>query len=249
MATETITAVTINPAKDTTHLSKSIDLVELSVSTLEVRTDEDYVAAGQALNRIAAAEKQVEDFFGGDRDMAFRLHRSICDKINLFKRPLAKYRDAITLKMGNWKRQQILADQERQRKAEAVAAEIQRKADTEARNLIKRGFVQEAAQVVQAVSEMTAPTPMERPTPKLEGVRESMPWVGEVADPMALLKAIVEGKVPLMHNVAVKGVVQEVCLVEFNSTVINQMAKKMEKEFKWPGCAAKQELRFGGKRS
>jgi len=76
-----------------------------------------------------------------------------------------------------------------------------------------------------------------------------MPWIGAVNDPMALIKAIAAGEVPLMHSVAVKGVVQEVCLIEFNQTVINQMAKKLQGEFKWPGCSAHQEIRFSGRKS
>ena len=87
--------------------------------------------------------------------------------------------------------------------------------------------------------------------PVAAGVGERRPWVARVTDPMVLIRAVAEGKVPLMHTIPVRtkvngkfqDVMTAVPVVEINMSVLHYAAKRLGMEnIGFPGAVGERDF-------
>ena len=130
----------------------------------------------------------------------------------VLKRSLSAYQDA---------------EQKRQRE-EAARIEAEQKAAeeesrlAEAEELEKAGEHEAAAQVLDEPI-VTAPPPAPAASaPKVKGVSMRETWSAEVVDLLKLVKAVAAGTVPL-------------AAVQANGKVLNEQARSLKAELRWPG--------------
>lgn len=60
-------------------------------------------------------------------------------------------------------------------------------------------------------------------------------WKMKVTDPMALIKAVAEGKVALEHTIKSKGKTKKVTILNINEPLLRSLVRKLKNEFHCPG--------------
>lgn len=80
--------------------------------------------------------------------------------------------------------------------------------------------------------------------PAIAGLGEAYPWGAVIEDPMELIKAVADGRVPLIQEVIKKGVPEMKPIILIDESVVTYLAKRYEKDLNLPGCKAKQGLQF-----
>jgi len=224
--------------------------IEAVAKRFEVNSEAAYTEATALIQNSAAIIARVEGFFETDKNLAHRLHASICEKIRSITAPWRAVRPIIEPKMRRFRADQAeakrLADLKIQRENEAkehaareVAAKIQREADAEAARLRDVGQMrlaketqqQGTAKAVEVVfaaaqlAEIGTVLPDVRPA---GGPGESRPWQAEVTDLKAMCAAIGRGEIPLTYEMPKRGGGSEmVPLVEPNMALLNYLAKRM----------------------
>jgi hypothetical protein len=212
---------------------------------LNVDSEETYVIAARMIQESAACIAKVEEFFEEDKSLAYRLHKSITEKVAKFTMSWRTVRPTLEPRMKKFRQEQerIRLEEERRLarqaeearlKAEAEAAEVRRKAEEEAAALRRQGEMRAAREVVAGATEQAqqvvdtanaleeigtiAPSP-----PKLAAVGESRPWVAEIVDSRKLLRAIADDDLLLSQEDMdkLKAVLQP---------ILNRIAKRMGKE-------------------
>lgn len=137
-----------------------------------------------------------------------------------------------------------LGEERRRRQQEELnrAAEQQRKDNEKAARVAAlSGDVERASQILQENRTVRAPVIMPTAT-KLEGTSIRDEWTAECKDPMALLRAVAEGKVRMMHSIAVRGKgTMEVPVFVVNDAVLKFYATKLQKNLDWPGVEVKHD--------
>lgn len=87
------------------------------------------------------------------------------------------------------------------------------------------------------------------PPAKVEGIGERRPWGAEVFDANLLIKAVAEGKFPLMHLIPQRGGPDKmVPIIEINQAVIDHYARRQQDSMAIPGCRAVQGFGFSVKK-
>lgn len=218
---------------------------------LQVVDDESYAIAAAMIQKEVRWGASVDTFFDSGREQANKLHKWFTSTISNLKAGYS-VRPILEIRMKAYKRKQederIAREREQARiaeearlKAEDEARRIQAEADAEAARLRQLGEMRQAREVVATAAEQATAVvehadslaelgTIEPAAPKLAGVSDSRPWVGEVVDIKALCKAIGDGVIPLewLTPVRLQGE-QMVPLVTVDQTVLNHIAKRMGK--------------------
>lgn len=132
------------------------------------------------------------------------------------------------------------------RRLEAAALELKRQGDMKA----ARALQEQAAATVEKVAEIQEQAEIasevfheSAPAPKLAGRTEKWPWVGKPVDAMVLIRAIAAGEYELFHDIPVRGGgTERAPILEFNNSVIQYYAKRLEANARIPGVEFKEEL-------
>lgn len=226
-------------------LASSPDAAVAAASRLEVRDEESYAIAARMIQESAACIAKVEEFYEAEKNLAYRLHKTITEKVAKFTASWGTVRPALEPKMKRFRQEQERIRQEEERRlareaeqarlrAEAEARRIQAEADQKAAELRRQGEMRAAREVVNTATEQAtqmmgqadaladlgtiAPSP-----PKLAAVGESRPWVAEIVDSRKLLRAIADDDLLLSQEDMdkLKAVLQP---------ILNRIAKRMGKE-------------------
>lgn len=240
---ELIGTFTIDLTKSSSSITVDLASTELASRELQVNSEQAFENAAALVAVCAKRAEQVASFWEHDRDLAHQLHRSITGKISALQAPWIKIRASLEAKMKAWRTAQERERQKREQEERQRADEERRKVEEQARALKMAGEYGLAKQVVQEAETAIAPSSVQPFAPKSESVTEKWPWIGEVNDLMALIKAIAEGTVPLEYEI--KGEMRPLLNVDQN--VLNHLARTRQGDFSIPGCSAKQDLRFSRK--
>lgn len=219
---------------------------------LQVVDEGSYAVAAAMIQKEARWGASVDAFFDGGREQANRLHKWFTSTISSMKAGYA-VRTTLEPRMKAYKRQiedeRIARERELARQAEQARIEAEREAkkiqdaaDAEAARLRQVGEMRQAREVEAQATEQAAAIVEQADSladlgtiapaaPKVEGVFDSRPWVGEVVDIKALCKAIGDGTIPLRWSTPVRGrtINEMLPLVIVNQSVLNQIAKRMGK--------------------
>lgn len=240
--TQPIAALT---ERDTAHLEREVAKYQLSIANFVIETEQHYTDAGEMLRVVATRRKEAYDFLTEDIEAANKLHKSLTKKRNALAEPWDKIRAKIESVMRAAKLKWEKEAEEARAEAEKAAAQLVKTAQREARKIAETGDIQRARQMIEEAKAIAAlPAQIEATAPKVEGIKVPEKWTGVCGDVMALVKAVAEGKIPLMHETRVKGVPQQECLFVVNQRILDQMADRQHEAFQWPGCTSKRDIEF-----
>jgi len=186
--------------------------------------------ANEVLAVIAEGKKIVEDYWNPKVSAAHGLHKMLTTARGEFTKRFDSLRERLERPMKAFRRAQDEEKARQQREIDRAAEALRKRKEAEARELMKQGQVAAAKEMKEEARAIVAPV-LAIDTPKLEGTRESRPWVVTVVDPMALVIAIAEGKVSIE---AIK---------EFNLGWLKRRASE-QNGLNYPGVSAEQDYSF-----
>ena len=216
----------------------NIDRLELVIKQFEeagVHSDLEMERANEILAVIAEGKGRVEDYWNPKVSAAHGLHKMLTTARGEFTKRFDALRERLERPMKSWRREQAEEAARRQREIDLAAETLRKAKEAEARQLMKQGEVAAAQELKQEARAIVAPV-LATETVKLDGTRESRPWVVTVENPMALVQAVAMGKVSI-----------EV-IKEFNAGWLKRMATAMNDkqtfELSYPGVKAEQDYSF-----
>lgn len=201
--------------------SQALEISE-QAKTLKVLDEETYIEASEMLRTLKTMKSKVTDFFAPMKAKSYAAWKEICAKENEAVRPLDEADKLVRVEAGKYLEEQERIRKEAQRKAEEearIAAEKEKqKLLEQAIKAEERGKAEKAEALIEKaesvyVEPVIIPSAVEK-TSRLENgsvTRKSDIQV-IVVDPVLLIKAIAENKVP-------------VSVVEFKLNAIKNWAK------------------------
>lgn len=236
--------VTIDLTQDLTNLTTEKETLTLASQQIQVVDDDSMNAAAQMVARCAAILKAIDKSkVSENKAMAHRLHKSLSTQVNEAKKPFEDARELLEGKIVPYRLTQkaelAAQEQELSEEAERVRKDLLSKAT----KLRKQGRIADAQRLEEQAEHLMSPI-LADAAPEIEGVSERTPWKAEIIDPMALIIAIAEGRVPLVHQIIVAGETREEPLVYFNHKVLDYLARTRMKDFDVPGAKAYTDLQL-----
>jgi hypothetical protein len=181
-----------------------------------------YDQAGELLMYAKGMRKKITQYFKGIKDPINAARNEILRKEEEALAPLEAIEKSILgPRMSAFTMEQDRLRRIEEQKAQAEAYRLQQEAQLAAAVEAEKGGDKQMAEAI--ISEPIVVAPVSVPVfeqPKGLSSRET--YKGECIDIRALVQGIIDGKVPITA-------------VEANSTVINQAARAMKSELKWPG--------------
>jgi len=225
-----------------------LDRLEIASSATEIKSHEDYERAGEVLVRIATITKklregdQEENFPGLDKLVASsrEAYEAALKTRNFFLEKCNKLRQRYEQTMEAYR----LIEEEKHRKLTAVLESTAKRTrstlEKEATQAARAGLIDQAAGLMQQRDLIPEKPTLEAPDFRLKNIAQTEEYEITITDPMALLKAIAEGKVPF-SSVVMK---QETPLVDFRISAIKAAVKSMGDAFDWPGVKVKKGFSY-----
>lgn len=192
-----------------------------------ISSQEQYIASAGRLQNIKALQKKVADAFDPHIKRAYDAHKALVAEKNTHLSPLTEAE-------GHIKRAVLaytLAEEAKRREAEAKLQEEARKEreklEAQAAKAAEKGKTEKAAALQERASAVVAPI-VAPSMPKVSGISTRITYKAEVTSKITLLKAIVEGKVPLVA-------------VDINMAFLNTQARALKETLEYPGVKVVQE--------
>lgn len=192
-----------------------------SLSLVVVTDPETAKAADERRKHIVNLEKRVAEYWGPIKTSAHKTWKGLCAKEAEMLEPLAVKKAKQIVLAKTWAEEQEKIRREAEEKAQAEAKRLaEEEALKTAEELEKGGMKVEAEEVIGniEVPQVTVQTSV----PSGLGQMLKNNYSAQVTDIMALAKAVIEGKVPVM---AIQG----------NDVFLNGQARMLKETMKWPG--------------
>lgn len=126
--TEQVVAVVPQPAgtrtEDEMVLAREVSDIELRAEAVVIENDDDYRAAGEFGVTLKTKAAEVMEFFKPMKDLAYKAHKSVCDREKAVLAPLKSAEATLKKAMGAYS-----AEKERKRREEEAA--VRRAAEAE----------------------------------------------------------------------------------------------------------------------
>ena len=206
------------PAPNKTgKVGAQVDAISALASSIIIANQEAYENAAQVLIDIKSHKKKVEELFGPQAKAAYDAWQTSLAQKKKFMKPLQDAEKVIKEKVSDYEIEQERLERERIEAAakEAALAEAEMKAELDAQ--IEEAEDEEEKEILmESRDEVYVPIVTPKPTIKKSTALASQKDIKiEVTDPIALLKAVVNGKLNLDINK----------LVNFKVGVIKSYAK------------------------
>lgn len=230
---------TVITKEDAVHVGKSIAPIEkgleeklreriTNLQIIKVVDAETHRLAGERWKEIIAAEKEWDKYWEEDVENAHKTWKGLVAKRDALKVSLAAKKLEQTNSAKAWKMEEDRKTAELQRKAQEEARkQAQDEAMAKAAALEKEGRVEEAAAVIGSPIQTPAVV-VQSSVPKGFGGMTRTTWSAKVTDMMALVKAVAEGKAPIQ-------------CIEANMVFLNAQARAMHEALAYPGVVAEEK--------
>ena len=206
------------------EVETALDLALEAAPLIDVRTEDDYRRAIQAISTLATARDEARAFWQQYTGPAFRAHRLLTAAQTTMEAPANERETELRQRTGAWYAEQEhkrKAEERRQQEESAAAERAER--ESQAQALEEQGAAAEAADVRSAPN--TAPpvtVPRRTFLPEVAGVTQAQVWTAEVTDLRKLVAAVAAGSVPLKA-------------VKADTRFIRSQASRLQEEMQWPG--------------
>lgn len=188
-----------------------------------VKDDESFQKAGRVLLVIKDIRKEINATFDPIITKAFAAHREAVGQKRKVEAPLIEAEGIIKPRMAAYHDEQ---ERKRREEEERLRQEAIRKAEEEqlqdAVSAEQSGMGDLAESIIDGPAYVPTIVVPQTQSAKVEGVSFRENWKAEVFDPKALLKAIMDGRVPM--NV-----------IEWNMTALNGLARSLKGQMNYPG--------------
>jgi len=214
-----------------------------------IETDEDYQSCVALATEAAKREKVISDKFNPLCDLLHKAHKMSTGLRAEFMKPWTDLKAKLSDRAAEWYLEQKRAKQAAEAEMSKLAEKQQGALVDRAEELLLQGDVRAADQVLAQARATVAPI-LPEAVPKVEGARVREKYEGTCTDILALAKAIVEGRVPLMWKAFdSKGNEKwERPLISCDQTVLNVILDRQGASTNLPGVTVKEAVRIGAAR-
>ena len=180
---------------DGTNLQVEVSQPLAEARVFKIVTTEQYSAAGEKLKGIMALKRKVDAAFDDIIKKAYSTHREAVAKKKEHEAPLIEAEGIYKRAMLGFQQDQERIRREQQAKLEEEARKEREKLEARAAKAEEKGKTEKADELRAQAA--TVPTPIVQiETPRVASISTRETHRAVVVDQMALLKAVVEGKVP-----------------------------------------------------
>ena len=180
---------------DSTNLQVEVSQPLAEARVFKIVTAEHYTTAATRLQGIKALMKKVNETFDPIISKAHAAHKEAVSKKKELELPLQQAETAYKTGMIGYQNEQERIRREQQAKLEEEARKEREKLEARAAKAEEKGKTEKADELRAQAA--TVPTPIVQiETPRVAGISTRETHRAVVVDQMALLKAVVEGKVP-----------------------------------------------------
>src|SRR3990167_2425142 len=199
--------------------SKALE-INTQAQKIAVKSQSNYDQASSFLRGVKELQDSVKRTFRPIIEAAYKTHRNAVAEEKKHLEPLEKAENLIKGKMLDWMREQERIRRESEAKLQAEADK--KRQELLAKAEVARANSKEAKADRYEEKATNIIAPQLAPTIDTCGAGIRKYWSAEVVDLMALVKAISEGKVPLMA-------------VEANMPFLNKQAAALKETLSYPG--------------
>ncbi len=165
------------------QLSAVVAQVNEKAGALQVKTEAEYVQAGELLKQVKSNIKTVSEFFEPMKKSAHAAWKAICDKENSFVKPMQAAETTIKKVMGAYVMEQERIRREKEAELRRQQEELARKQAEEAARLEAEGKTEQAEAVLEMAMQVETMAPViDAPKPKVSGIGTQKDWSIEIVD-------------------------------------------------------------------
>jgi hypothetical protein len=220
--------------------------VKVSSPGFAIEDEEEEARVSGYMRQVATWNALVTSSWKPYKQFWDKIHEACCAAEKETAPAIGRIKTRCEAAMKIWLQRKDEARRERQRLLDQQAELDRKKQAAEAKRAALSGDMEKAESLMKSSETLRAPVIMAAPT-KLEGTSIKPTWVPE-ADVLTLLKAVADGRLPLMHEVVVKGKTEVLPLFLVNEVALKYMANKMGEQLNWPGVTVKKEIGFSTRR-
>lgn len=219
-------AASVIPSATSTDLAALIATAErIGKPKTQAEADE----LGLTSVQIGSAIKRLTEFWKSPKAAFKAMHTMMCNAEKETIEPWTVLDSSVKQATLAYVQEQRRIAEEAQRKREqALAAEQKRLAD-EAAKKARVGDIEAAQELQQRATTIAAAPVAPAVSIKVTGMTTTARWVGTVTDPMAVVKAIAAGLIPIQ------------VIKEWDQSFINKQAAALKNELHWPGVAVSED--------
>ena len=195
------------------------------IDALVVSSQEEYHIAGEYYKLLADMERQIKDFFKPHKENAWKAHNALVEAEDNELIKVRTLKNKLSSLMLTFK-QTFELEQEKKRLAEQrVLEEIEKKKNAEiAKELKAKGL----AELAKEIKNREVNVIVKKEELKSDNLSTRKTYKANVIDKMALVKAVAEGRIPIMA-------------VDANMTFLNNQARMLKNELKYDGVEVVEE--------
>lgn len=211
-----------------------------------IETDGDYQSVVSLWMQAGDKVTATTEKFGLVTDFFYKVHRTFTGLRAVAVRPWEKWRDDLKVKAERWAKAQEDAKRVAKERVNRLTASEQASLQEQAQEQLAMGYVDKARDLLRQ-SEMAGAMVMQLPeaVPTVPGARQRSGYKATVIDPLALLKAVAEGKVKWEHTVRIKGKDEVRTLFVVDQVVVNQACESQQNSMRWPGVKTEPAFSLG----
>jgi hypothetical protein len=192
---------------------------------LTIATDQDFERAGEMLKTIKGLRAEIDETFDPIIGKAHEAHKEALAQKRKVDAPLVEAEAILKPRIAAYMQEQDRIRREQELIAQKKAQEeAERQQLEDAVRLEELGETEWANEVLNE-KPVVAPVVLPRTVPKVAGVTMRQTWSAQVISLQLLVKAVAEGKVPLLA-------------LQANTTFLNQQARSMKDQLNYPGVKA-----------
>lgn len=226
------------------------DRLALAAKVLEVKDDGAYATAAEIIQTCAARIKAHEDIWAPARQTSHLAHKTITETITKLTRPYTVIRSILETKMKDYRNAQEAAKVARETEIRDSGNALQKELADKARELRRAGDIRGAKELEAQAGTVITDIVLPDAKPEVQGLTEKRPWQPVIEKPMALIVAVAEGRVPLLHTIPKRGGgEEEFPILEINMAVLKHYVQTLGPDIaqKLPGIKAEKGLTFSVK--
>ena len=187
-----------------------------------------YEQVGTKLQLIKGLGRKIAETFDPHIKRAFDAHRALVAEKSRAMEPLNAAEATFKTAMLTFQQQQEKERREQQARLEEEARKEREKLEARAAKAAEKGKEEKAAELLAQAATVATPV-LETRVPNVAGISTRSTWKAVLQSKSELIKAVAAGAVP------------ETCL-DANMVVLNQMARALKSEMKYPGVVVLEEL-------
>jgi polyhydroxyalkanoate synthesis regulator phasin len=219
------------------ELEARVDTLKRSVP--DGKAVETFKIADATLGAIKALRKQVSETFDPIVKKAKATHTEACEQRSRFDEPLREKEETVKAWIKTYRLREDELAAEARRLGEEAAKKLEEESRLELAAELEADGDHEAAAAALETPLAMAPAAF-IPKAKGEGSTDSDDWLAEVAEPMDVLRGILDGKIPTS---VLKGFDDGSC---WSKSTLRAAARMHKMTLKWPGIVVKKDKRIAG---